>query len=335
MERRATMLILTREDVRRALPMAAAMDAVERAFAQLSAGRAEVPLRPHVAVPEADGLLLVMPAYLAESGALAVKALTLFPHNAERHALPAIAALVTLFDATNGVPLALLDGGYLTALRTGAASGVATRHLARQDARTLALFGAGAQALPQAWAACVARPIARILLVNRTRAHAERLATELRAFGDPIPADVRIAASAREALAEADVICTATASSVPLFADGDLRPGAHINAIGAYRPDTRELAGATVARARVVVDARAAAWAEAGELVLTRDEGLIGADHIVAELGEIALGHAAGRTDAEQITLFKSVGNAVQDAATAQAAYARARALGLGTAVEL
>lgn len=329
------MLILTRDDVRRALPMAAAMDAVERAFAQLSAGQAEVPLRPHVGVPEAEGLLLVMPAYLSESGALAVKALTLFPHNTARHGLPAIAALVLLFDTTTGVPLALLDGGYLTALRTGAASGVATRLLARQDARTLALFGAGAQALPQAWAVCVARHIARIWLVNRTRAHAERLAAELRAFGDPIPADVRVAASAHEALAEADVICTATASSTPLFADGDPRPGVHINAIGAYRPDMREIAGATVARARVVVDAGTAAWAEAGELVLARDEGLLDADHIAAELGEIALGRAAGRTDAEQITLFKSVGNAAQDAAAAQAAYSRARAMGIGTAIEL
>lgn len=329
------MLILTRDDVRRALPMAAAMDAVERAFAQLSAGQAEVPLRQHVDVPEAEGLLLVMPAYLSESGALAVKALTLFPHNAARHGLPAIAALVLLFDTTTGVPLALLDGGYLTALRTGAASGVATRLLARQDARTLALFGAGSQALAQAWAVCVARHIARIWLVNRTRAHAERLAAELRAFGDPIPADVRVAASAHEALAEADVICTATASSTPLFADGDPRPGVHINAIGAYRPDMREIAGATVARARVVVDAGTAAWAEAGELVLARDEGLIDADHIAAELGEIALGRAAGRTDAEQITLFKSVGNAAQDAAAAQAAYSRARAMGIGTAIEL
>jgi ornithine cyclodeaminase/alanine dehydrogenase-like protein (mu-crystallin family) len=329
------MLILTGDDVRRALPMAAAMDAVERAFAQLAAGQAEVPLRPHVTVPEADGLLLVMPAYLSESGALAVKALTIFPHNSECHGLPAIAALVTLFDATNGVPLALLDASYLTALRTGAASGVATRLLARRDARTLALFGAGAQALPQAWAVCVARQIARIWLVNRTGAHAERLAAELRAFGEPIPADVRIAASAHEALAEADVICTATASSVPLFADGDVRPGAHLNAIGAYRPAMREIPGETVARARVVVDARAAAWAEAGELVLARDEGLIGADHVAAELGEIALGRATGRTDPDQITLFKSVGNAAQDAAAAQAAYARARALGIGTAMEL
>ncbi len=202
------MLVLSEDDLRRALPMEPAMDAVADAFAQLSAGQAHVPLRMRVPLPPGDGLALLMPAHLAgatgsEEAAFGVKALTIFPENPARFGLPAIAALVLLFDVQTGVPLALLNGGYLTALRTGAASGVATRLLARPDARVLALFGAGAQALPQAWAVSVARPIARILLVNRTRAHAERLAAALRAFGPPIPPDVRIARDACEALAEA------------------------------------------------------------------------------------------------------------------------------------
>jgi ornithine cyclodeaminase len=249
--------------------------------------------------------------------------------------MPAIAALVALFDTANGRPLALMDGGLLTALRTGAASGVATRLMARQDARTLALFGAGGQALAQVWAICVARRIERVWLVNRTRERAERVAEELRAFGEPVPTDIRVAASAREALDEADVICCATGSTTPLFEDGDLRAGTHINGIGSYRATMREIPGATVARARVIVDQRAAAWAEAGDLVLSRDEGLIDERHIAGELGEVVLGQAPGRVDDEQITLFKSVGNAAQDVAAAHVILARARDLGLGIAIDL
>ncbi|HEX6797611.1 MAG TPA: hypothetical protein VF116_07850 [Ktedonobacterales bacterium] len=377
------MLVLSTADLQRAVTMPEALDAVADAFAQLSSGRAAVPQRPHVAVPEHDGLLLVMPAYLAggssppsplslrgegeaeatrvsplhlsgegeaesvgasggrplaTSGghpALGVKALTLFERNPAERGIPAIAALVVLYDTTDGRPLALMDGGWLTALRTGAASGVATRLLAREDVRTLAVFGAGAQAPEQVAAVCAARPITCVWLVNRTRTHAEALAERLRAAGSPIPADVRVADTAAHALAEADVVCTATAASEPIFADADLRLGTHINAIGSYTPRMREVPGVTVARARVVVDARVAAEAEAGDLLLARAEGLIGPDHVAAELGEVVLGRAPGRTERDQITLFKSVGSAAQDVAVAQLAYERARALGIGIEVAL
>jgi ornithine cyclodeaminase len=329
------MLLLSRDDVRRALPMAAAMDAVAGAFAELVRGQAEVPLRPHLRIPPADGTTLVMPAYLAGSGALAVKVVSVFPHNQERHALPTIAAVVLLLDAASGIPLALLEGGWLTALRTGAASGVATRLMARADARVVALFGAGAQALPQAWGVCEARSIERIWLYAPTRARAPQLAAELRAFGPPIPPDVRLASSPAEALAEADVVCCATPSATPVFDDAVLRPGTHVNGIGSFLPTMQEVPAATVARARVVVDARASAWTEAGDLVQARVAGLIDDRHVVAELGELVLGTTAGRTDDEQITLFKSVGIAAQDAAAAREAYQRARTLGLGTDVSL
>jgi ornithine cyclodeaminase len=328
------MLILTREDVRRAAAMPEIMDAVAAGFAQLSSGQADVPLRPHIAIPAQEATALVMPAYLRGGEKLGVKLLTLFPHNPAQ-GLPAIAALVALFDTANGRPLALMDGGLLTALRTGAASGVATRLMARRDARALALFGAGGQALAQVWAVCVARPVERVWLVNRTRKRAEGLAEELRASGAPIPTDVRIAGSAREALAEADVICCATGSATPVFADGDLRAGTHINGIGSYRANMREIPGATVARARVVVDQRAAAWTEAGDLVLASDEGLVGEGHIVGELGEVVLGQVAGRVDDEQITFFKSVGSAAQDVAAAHVIFTRAREFDLGTAIDL
>jgi ornithine cyclodeaminase len=329
------MLILSAEDLRRAVSMEQAMEAISSAFAQLADQQADVPLRARLAVPPQEGLALVMPAYLAESGALGLKLLTIFPHNQELYHLPVINALVMLVDTENGLPLALMEGGWLTALRTGAASGVATRLMARKDARVLALFGAGAQALPQAWAVCVARSIKRIWLVNRTPAHAEHLAAQLRAFGSPIPAEVRVASSARDALSEADVICCATSSSAPLFDDADLRPGAHINGIGSYLPTMQEVPAATVARARVIVDERRAAWAEAGDLIIPRDQGLIDEASIAGELGEVVTGRVAGRTNADQITFFKSVGLAVQDIATAQAAYQQARALRIGTEVRL
>jgi ornithine cyclodeaminase/alanine dehydrogenase-like protein (mu-crystallin family) len=329
------MLIITREELRQAVSMSAAMDAVAAAFAQLSSQRAQVPLRPHLSIPPAEGLALIMPAYLAESNTLAVKLLTLFPHNQEQHNLPTINALVLLFDTSNGLPLALIEGSTLTALRTGAASGVATRLLARGDAHVLTLFGAGAQALPQAWAVCEARSIERIWLVNRTRASAERLAGELRAFGPPIPRDAQVALSSQAALAEADVICCATASPTPLFHDADLRPGTHINGIGSYRSTMQEVPVETVGRARIVADQHQAAWSEAGDLIIARDQGYIKDETQIAELGEVILGRAPGRTDEQQLTFFKSVGNAVQDVAMAQAAYTLVRAKGLGTEVTL
>jgi ornithine cyclodeaminase len=346
------MLLLSREEIRRALPMADAIEAVSAAFAALSSGQAEVPPRPHLRIPPAEGSTLVMPAYLASrasategngyagggadsGGALAVKVVSVFPHNSERYALPTISAVVLLLDPRTGVPLSLLEGDWLTALRTGAASGVATRSLARADARVLALFGAGAQALPQAWGVCAVRPIERIWLYAPTSAHAERLAGELRRFGSPIPPDVRVAASPREVLAEADVVCCATTSATPVFDDADLRPGTHVNGVGSFLPTMQEVPPTTVARARVVVDQRAAAWAEAGDLVVARATGLIDEGHVAAELGEVVLGRAPGRTDDAQITFFKSVGIAAQDAVVAEAAYRRARTLGLGAEVSL
>lgn len=329
------MRILTREDVRHAVPMALAMDAVADAFAQHAQGRAFAPLRTHVPIANHQGTAMFMPAYLAGSDALGMKALTIYASNPIDRGLPAISAVVMVFDPMTGQPAALMDGGYLTALRTGAASGVATRLLARDDARVLALFGAGEQALPQAWAVCEARAIERVWLVNRTREHAERLTVALRAFGAPIPTDVRVASTPAEAVREADVICCATAASSPLFDHADVRAGTHINGIGSYLPTMAEVPPETVRHARVVVDSRASAWAEAGDLVQPLNAGVISKEHVQAELGEVIVGQIAGRTSPEDITFFKSVGMAVQDVAVARVALERARALGLGSDVAL
>lgn len=328
------MRVLSAADVRQAVPMIDAIDAVERAFVSLSTGRAEVPLRAHISTPEHAAVSFFMPARLADDadqGALGLKVVSVFPQNQARGE-PSIYALVAVFDPSSGRPLAVLDGTYLTALRTGAASGVATRHLARPDAHVLALFGAGAQALHQALAVCAVRPIERIWLVNRTAARAEQLAERLREAG--FAGELRLGGG-HEALAEADLVCAATSSATPVFEDGWVRPGTHINGVGSFKPSMAELPGATLARARVVVDQRAAAWAEAGELIQARDAGLIDASAVVGELGEVAAGLVVGRDSADAITVFKSVGNAAQDIAVAALALKRAAALGLGSEVGL
>lgn len=330
------MRFLSAADVKQAVTMPAAIDAVAAAFARLSAGHAIVPLRSHIETPEREATSFFMPARIAGGPgeeALGLKVVSVFPHNMRDHAAPAIHALVTLLDPQSGRPLAVMDGTYLTALRTGAASGAATRLMARDDARTLTIFGAGAQALPQILAVLAVRPISNIWIVNRTRDRAAVLASQLR--GEGYTGDIRIAPDTAQALAETDVICTATSAAQPLFDDAQIRPGTHINAIGSYKSTMAEVPAKTVARSRLIVDQRAAAWAEAGDLVQARAAGLIDESAIAGELGEVVASTVAGRSGGDEITLFKSVGNAVQDLAVATLALARAAELGLGVEVTL
>jgi ornithine cyclodeaminase len=329
------MRVLSAEDVRRAVSVEAAVDAVAAAFMQLSTGRATVPLRVPIAQAPHDAHTFFMPALLAgdrqSDPALGLKVVSVFPHNAEHHGLPTIHALVALFDPATGQALAVMDGRYLTALRTGAASGAATRALARPDARTLAMFGAGAQALFQVLAVCAVRPIERVLIVNRSRERADQLCERLREHG--LRAELAVVA-AGEALRAADVVCCATSSPTPVFDDGDLRPGTHINGVGSFTPAMVEVPPATTGRARVVVDQREAAWSEGGDLIAARAAGLLDETR-TGELGAVLAGAAPGRTSAEQVTFFKSVGNAVQDLAVAALALQAATRLGIGTEVKL
>jgi alanine dehydrogenase len=323
--------VLSADDVRQALPMAEAVEAMKAAFAQLSLGRANVPLRTPVEVPAHNGVTLFMPAYLADDDQMAVKIVSVFDDNPAQ-GLPLIHALVVVVDATTGRPQAAMDGTYLTALRTGAVSGAATDFLARPDARVAAIFGAGAQGRTQLEAVCAVRPIEAAWVFDsnaeRARAYADEMSTWL-----SLP--VSLARSPAEALRQADVVCTATTSSTPVFADADLRPGVHVNAVGAYTPQMQELPAETVARARVVIDHRAASLAEAGDLIIPIEQGIIGEDHIHAELGEIVSGLKPGRASADEVTLFKSVGVAVQDVAAAGRVLAAAERLGLGVEVSL
>lgn len=327
------MRILSRQDVKMALSMAEAIEVVKNAFAQLSAGEATVPLRTPIEVSRHEGVVLFMPAYLIRTDALAVKIVSVYPRNLKA-GLPTIHAVVVVVEADTGRPVALMEGGYLTALRTGAASGAATDLLARQDARTVAIFGAGTQGRTQLEAVCQVRDISRAWVCDMNAQAAERYVQEMRGQGR-VPADLRVAASPSEAVREADVICTATTSSTPVFDGHDLRPGTHINAIGAFTPQMQEVDFETIRQARIVVDSRAACLAEAGDLIIPLRKGLITEADIYAELGEIAAGIKPGRKDDQQITYFKSVGSAVQDAAVAQRILAEAESKGLGREVEL
>jgi len=328
------MLILNANDIRQALPMDQTIAAMKEAYAALSSGTAVAPLRTHVAIPSHNALSLFMPVYMqSDSGeALAVKVVSLFPNNPPR-GLAYIQAAVLLFESDTGRAIALLEGSTLTAIRTGAGSGAAIDLLARKDSKVVSIFGVGPQGRTQLEAACTARNIETIFIYNRTTAKAESFIKQM-AGTNSIPKDIRIAKTPKEAIQNADIICTATTSSQPIFYDNDVKSGTHISAVGAYTPEMQELPIETVARSKIVVDSRATVMAEAGDIVKAIKAGAISESNIHAELGEIVLGKKSARETDKEITFFKSVGNAVQDAAAAQLALKNARAMKLGTEVD-
>jgi alanine dehydrogenase len=265
-------------------------------------------------------------------GALACKVVSVYKQNPERHNLPTTIGTVLLQDAATGRVIAVMDGGYLTAVRTGAASGVATRHLARKnEGQTAGIFGAGVQARMQLWAVSVARPLARALVYDISDKAAEQFVTHMSA---QLELEIARASSAEELL-DCDIICTATSSPTPLFDGRRVREGIHINGIGSHTPNARELDSAIVARSKFIADATEACLKEAGDLMIPIEEGVVDSSHIHADLGEIVLGKKPGRVDDSEITLFKSNGLAIQDAAAAKLVYDRAKEAGLGAEVEL
>lgn len=326
------MLVLNADEVRYCLPMRETIEAMKQAYAALSAGKAVVPLRLRLPVERNGGLSLFMPAFVdgAEAQALAVKVVSLFDRNPAR-GLDFIQAAVLMLNPLTGAIEALLEGSSLTAIRTGAGAGAATDLLARKEAKTLAIFGAGKQARTQLEAACTVRRIKTVWVYDLNTLQAQELIADL-AGKDLVPNNLRLAGSPNEAVQNADIISTATTSPSPVFPDSSVKPGTHINAIGAYTPQTAEVPEETVARARVFVDSLSACKAEAGEIVQPLAKGLIHEEEI-GELGKLINGQAQGRTSDEQVTLFKSVGVAVQDAFAGQLALTNARKLGIGTEV--
>jgi ornithine cyclodeaminase/alanine dehydrogenase-like protein (mu-crystallin family) len=293
----------------RLLPMVAAIDALEAAFG--ADVLPESPLRTHV--DTAAGTLLLMPAHGAAG--VGVKLVTLTPENPERDR-PFIHALYVLFDAQTQAPVATFDGAALTALRTAAVSGLATRLLARPDARRMVLYGAGVQARSHLDAMRVVRPVEEVVIVSRGRAAAEGLVEEA------VSAGLRASVGAPGAERDADLVCTCTTSRTPVLEGANLPEGVHVNAVGAYTTTMRELDPEAVRRARVVVETREAAAAEAGDLVIAMAEGAIGPGHVVADLFEVVRGKRV-RASRDDITLFKSVGVAFEDLVVARAAVDR------------
>jgi alanine dehydrogenase len=327
-------LLLSRPEVEELLDLDELIDALGGAMADLSAGRASVPHRVGALVPEREGLLAAMPGYTPSAGALASKLVTLFPGNAGT-VLPTHQAVIAVFDPGNGRPAALLDGTAITAIRTGAGSALATRLLAREDAATLAILGTGVQARSHARAVARVRAFEQLRIAGRDRAKAEVMAKEL---SDELDLAVSVAPSWEEASDGADVVCATTHALEPVVRREWLTPGAHVTSVG-YNVQGREIDDATVVDSLVVVESRAAALAPlpagSNDLLQPIERGLIDADHVHAEVGELINGQRPGRTSAEQITLYKSVGVAVQDGVAAALVLRAARERRAGREVVL
>ncbi|HSR11407.1 MAG TPA: ornithine cyclodeaminase [Thermodesulfobacteriota bacterium] len=325
--------VLGARDVDGAVSMAEAVDVVSGAFIQLSQKKAQAPVRTALKL-DGEGDALVMPAFLSGTAALGAKMVTVVPGNPAK-SLPAVQALVMVFDGVNGSPLAVLEGTHLTRFRTGAASGAATRALSRPESEVLAVFGAGGQSFFQVKGVMAVRKVRTIrvfdLLPDRANALIARLKEEAWSSG----ADVRRAGSSAEAVEGADIVVTATTSPRPVFEGRLLREGAHVNAIGAYRPEMQEVDEETILRSKVFVDSVAACLEEAGDLIIPLKNGRIQQDHIKGEIGEVLAGIRPGRTDSREITYFKSVGNAVQDVSVARAILMRAAEKGMGKEIDL
>lgn len=328
--------ILTGDEVREALPMRACIDAVEGAFRTLARGRAANPLRHLMRIPDHDGIVGMMPGALGGEGAdgtpdLGIKAVAVFPGNHGTR-YDAHQGVVVLFDGRHGVPEAILDASAVTAIRTAAASAVATRALAREGARTLALLGSGVEARTHLEAIREVRPIEAVRVWSPTPDNRERFAAEAAARHD-----VRIEAcdDARSAVEGADVVCTVSSAKEPILPGAWLEPGMHVNAVGSSVRTAREIDGHAMARARLFVDREESTRNESGDFLLAIEEGTLAAEAPLTEIGEVLEGRAAGRGSAEEITLYESLGLAVQDVAAARAATERARQHGIGIDVEL
>jgi ornithine cyclodeaminase len=315
--------ILTSDDVKAALPMPKAIEIMKHAFGQLSAGKATVPLRSKISSDKGDTLL--MPAYLHGSQDLGIKIVSIYKDNPSKD-IPTVTAIVIVLDPQTGQPRALIEGDSLTAIRTGATGGLASELLARRNAKTVALFGAGVQARAQLQGVITVRSITRINLLDLSLSASQKLADEI-ATWEQAPA-VNLVSNSKEAIQDADIIITATTSSKPVFDGHGLKAGTHITGVGSYTPQMREVDETTVQRARIVVDSRQACLAEAGDLIIPKAT-------VDAELGEIINGIKPGRHSDEEITFFKTVGVAVADAAAAAAILSEAETNGLGKVIEV
>lgn len=323
-------LILNRTDVMSVLKMSDCMNVVENAFGELANGTAVLPLRINISPP--DGLSLYMPAYLKNMGALACKVVTVYKNNPAKYDMPTTIGKVLLQDPATGDVICIMDGGYLTAVRTGAVSGVATKYLARKDSNQIAgIFGSGVQARMQLWAVTEARDISKAIVYDISDEATNKFISEM---SEKLNIGIDKANTPDEVL-QADIICTATSSATPIFDGSLVKEGTHINGIGSHTPNARELDTEIVKRSKFIGDSYEACFKEAGDIIIPVNSGEISESHFYAELGEIITGKKEGRTDDNEITVFKSNGLAIQDVATAKLIYDKALAAGIGVDIEI
>jgi len=327
------MLILTEQDLKSLLKMSDVIGAVEYGFRALAAGATRIPNRLGLSLPEDRATVLMMPAYAepisnAADPKLGAKIVSVFPANAER-GLDVVQALYLLLDGETGAPLSVMDGRLITGIRTAAASAAATRYMSNPGKKVLAVFGAGVQAAFHIEAMRETAEINRILIASRGTGRAERLRSSVR---DRFGIECELV-SHNEAAASADLICTCSSASEPLFDGSLLKPGTHINAVGAFTPTARELDTATMTRSRVIIDAEGAAGSEAGEILIPASQGIRG--FVKGTLADVITGTIQGRRSPEEITVFKSCGLAIEDLVTARLAYDLALDAGIGIEVPM
>jgi len=326
--------VITKADIQANLAMSEVIPMVKKAYRALATQQVIMPPRLQIPVEEKEGVTLFMPAYLKQENALGSKIVSVFPHNAQ-FKRPTINAVFLLVSSETGVPLALMEASWLTALRTGAASGVATEYLARTEAKIAAIFGAGVQGRTQLLAVSHVQPLTKVWVYDPNREAARNFVEEMKTWGSSVPSEILVAPSPQEAIKEADIICTATTATRPVFNGADVKPGTHINAIGSFTPEMQELPEDIITKAKIVVDSRPACLEEAGDIIIPWRQGLITPQDIYGEIGEIVLGSLPGRVDDEEITVFKSVGLAIQDVIVAQLILEKAQQHNFGQEVEL
>lgn len=328
------MLILSKEDIKSIFTMEDAVDSVKQAFSVYSEGKSVVPLRVNIDVPNHQGQSLFMPGYVPDIDSIGIKIVSVFPKNVEK-GKPSVPAQMILLDGTTGEVCCIMDGTYLTQLRTGAASGAASDVLAIKDAKVAAIFGAGGQALCQLEALLAVRKL-QLVKVYALGDEAKKFAQMAKEEFKNYAVEIIAASTPEEAIIDADIITTVTTARKPVFPGNLVKKGAHINGVGSYTREMQELDEYIVKSAEVVfVDSKEAVLSESGDFILPIEKGIIDKDRITGELGEVLLGKLKGRESDDQITVFKTVGISVQDVVTASKIYKKALEKGVGKIVEL
>jgi alanine dehydrogenase len=321
--------LLSKNDVIKVLSMNDTIDILEKAFSDLSNGNAVMPQRTPITSPENNGLALFMPAYLKGMGALGTKVVTVYKDNPAKYELPNVMGTITLLDEKTGAPLALMDGGYLTAMRTGGVAGLASKFLARKDAKVHTLFGAGGMALTHAWAVDCVRNIEKLIVFSLDPI--EKREAFKKELQEKINCEIVLAESAEAAVREADIVTLITTAKDPIINGDWLKPGTHINGNGSHAPAMREIDTKTVQKSKVVCDLIEACKPEAGDFIIPVEQGDWKWENAHGSLGDVITGKISARENDDEITLFKSVGLAIQDISTALAVYNKANENNVGT----